>query len=217
MALRAQHKHSELQAEEALRESLVVKANSLMSKVNSLRLRAPSDGVLISRMTQNLAGSFISEGQSIGMVVDPSKIEINASIPQYAWEAVAHNVDAPVSVSMYNGERWKGMILKTLPRTSDTLASPSLAGIYGGPITVVRNNAPNGESVLKTDKPRLHTRIELTEPAPSSNRFFIASHNVPPPPGALCSVKLEFQNEAVWQTGFRWIQAGFQTQFQVTK
>ena len=214
IALRAQHKHSELQAEEALRESLVVKANSLQSKVNSLRLRAPSDGVLISRMTRNLVGSFVPEGQSIGMVVDPAKIEINASIPQYAWETVARNVDAPVSVSMYNGDKWKGRILKTLPRTSDTLASPSLGGIYGGPITVVRSNAPNGESVLKTDKPRLHTRIKLAEPAPSSNRYFIASHNVPPPPGALCSVKLELQNEAIWQTGVRWIRAALQTQFQ---
>ncbi len=214
IALRAQHKHSELQAEEALRESFVVKANSLQSKVNSLRLRAPNDGVLVSRMTRNLAGSFVPEGQSIGMVVDPAKIEINASIPQYAWETVARNVDAPVSVSMYNGDKWKGRILKTLPRTSDTLASPSLGGIYGGPITVVRSNAPNGESVLKTDKPRLHTRIELTEPAPSSNRYFVASHNVPPPPGALCSVKLELQNEAVWQTGVRWIRAALQTQFQ---
>ena len=217
IALRAQHKHSELQAEEALRESLVVKANSLTAKVNSLHLRAPSDGVLISRMTRNLGGSFIPEGQSIGMVVDPSKIEINASIPQYAWETVARNVDAPVSVSMYNGDKWKGRILKTLPRTSDTLDTPSLGGIYGGPITVVQSNAPNGESVLKTDKPRLHTRIELTEPAPSSNRFFKASHNVPPPPGALCAVKLELQNEAVWQTGFRWIKAGLQTQFQETQ
>ena len=39
---------------------------------------------------------------------------------------VVRNVDAPVSVSMYNGDQWKGRILKTLPRTSDTLESPSL-------------------------------------------------------------------------------------------
>ena len=140
IALRAQHKHSELQAEEAMRESLVVAANSLVTKVNSLRLKAPSDGVLISRMIRNLPGSFISEGQSIGMVVNPSKIEINASVPQYAWETVAHNVDSPVSITMFNGDQWTGKILKTLPRTTDTLASPTLGGLYGGPITVVQSN-----------------------------------------------------------------------------
>ncbi len=217
IALRAQHKHSELQAEEAMRESLVVIANSLVTKVNSLRLKAPSDGVLISRMSRNLPGSFIPEGQSIGMVVNPSKIEINASVPQYAWETVAHNVDSPVSITMFNGDRWTGKILKTLPRTTDTLASPSLGGLYGGPITVVQSKATNGETQLKTDKPRLHTRIELTKPATSSNLFSLSNHGVLPPLGALCSVKLELQNEVVWQTGFRWLKAGLQTQFKVPK
>lgn len=200
-----------------MRESLVVTANSLLSKVNSLRLKAPREGVLIARTSRNLTGSFIPEGQSMGMVVDPSKIEINASVPQYAWETVAHNVDSPVSIIMFNGDLWTGKIIKTLPRTTDTLASPTLGGLYGGPITVVHSKAANGETQLKTDKPRLHTRIELTKSATQSNLFSMPSHNVPPPLGTLCSVKLELQNEAVWQTGFRWLKAGLQTQFQVPK
>ena len=217
IALRAQHKHSELQAEEAMRESLVVTANSLLTKVNSLRLKAPSDGVLISRMSRNLSGSFIPDGQSIGMVVNPSKIEVNASVPQYAWETVAHNVNSSVSITMFNGDQWTGKILKTMPRTTDTLASPTLGGLYGGTIPVVQSKTPNGETQLKTDKPRLHTRIELTKPATPSNLFSMSSHNVPPPLGTLCSVKLELHNEVVWKTGFRWIKAGLQTQFQDPK
>ena len=217
IALRAQQKHSELQAEEAMQESLIVTANSLLNKVTSLRLKAPRDGVLISRTSRNLSGSFIPEGQSIGMVVNPSKIEINASVPQYAWETVAHNIDSPVSIIMFNGDLWTGKIIKTLPRTTDTLASPTLGGLYGGPITVVQSKAANGDTQLKTDKPRLHTRIELTKPATSSNLFSMPSHNLPPPLGTHCSVKLELQNEAVWQTGFRWIKASLQTQFQEPK
>ena len=217
ISLRAQHKHSELQAEEALRESLLVKANSLIAKVNSLRLRAPRDGVLIARMSRNLAGSFIPEGQSIGMIVTPSKIEVNASIPQYAWETVAHNIDAPVSITMHNGDRWTGKMLKTLPRTSNTLDSPTLGGLYGGPIAVTQSKDANGESQLKTVTPRLHTRIELKDPVRVQKLVSVSSTPALPPPGAMCSVKLELENEAIWQTGYRWLKAALQTQFREDK
>lgn len=217
VALRAQHKHTELQTEEALRESLLVKANSLIAKVESLRLKSPRDGVLIARLSRNLAGSFIPEGQSIGMVVNPAKIEVNASIPQYAWESIAHHVDAPVSITMSNGDHWTGKLWKTLPRTSDSLDSPSLGGIYGGPITVVQSTAPNGEPLLKTDTPRLHTRIEVLEPARVSKLISLSREILPPPPGAHCSVKLQMENEAVWQTGYRWLKASLQTQFKEAK
>jgi len=217
ISFRAQHKHSELQAEEALRESLLVKANSLITKVNSLHLRASRDGVLIARMSRNLAGSFIPEGQSIGMIVTPSKIEVNASIPQYAWETVARNVDAPVSITMHNGDRWTGKMLKTLPRTSDTLDSPTLGGLYGGPIAVTQSKDANGESQLKSVTPRLHTRIKLMNPVRRQKLVSVSSDPVLPPPGAMCSVKLELENEAVWQSGYRWIKAALQTQFPEVK
>lgn len=216
VALRAQHKNSELQAEEALQESLKVKVDSLTAKVDALRVKATRDGILIARMSRNLPGSFLPEGQSIGMVVDPSKIEVHASIPQYAWDRVAHNVDAPVSVNMLNGDRWAGKISKTLPRTSDVLDSPSLGGIYGGPIGVIQSKAAKGESQLKSYAPRLQTRIELNEAL--SNHTWLSgkgSHRRPPP-GAHCSVKLQLENESVWQTAYRWTLAGCEKHFHET-
>ncbi len=217
VALRAQHKHSEYQAEEALQESLLVKAESLIARVNALHVRAPRDGVLIARMSRNLPGSFVPEGHSIGMVVNPSKIEVNASIPQYAWESVARNVDAPVSIHMLNGDHWSGKLSKTLPRTSDVLDSPSLGGLYGGPIAVIQSKNPNGEPQLKSYAPRLETRIELNEALPDGKW---TSHDVVhrrPPPGAHCSVKLQLESESVLQTAYRWTKAGFQKHFQETR
>ncbi len=216
VALRAQHKHSEYQAEEALQESLLVKTESLIAKVNALHVRAPRDGVLIARMSRNLPGSFVPEGQSIGMVVNPSKIEVNASIPQYAWESVARNVDAPVSIHILNGDHWSGKINKTLPRTSDILDSPSLGGLYGGPISVVQSKNPNGEYQLKSYAPRLQTRIELIESLPAGKWISHEVFHRRPPPGAHCSVKLQLENENVWQTAYRWTKAGFQKHFQET-
>jgi len=214
IAMRAQHKHSELQAEEAVQDALIIKAECLTAKVNALHVKAPRDGVLIARMSRNLPGSFVPEGQPIGMVVNTSKIEVNASIPQYAWETVAHNVDAPVSIHMLNGEKWSGKIRKTLPRTTDILDSPSLGGLYGGPIAVVQSKDPNGESQLKSYAPRLQTRIDLNESIPNRKWITFETSNRRPPPGALCSVKLQLENENIWQTAYRWTKASFQKHFQ---
>lgn len=209
--LLSQRKHSELQAEEATKESLLVQANSLRTKVESLRLRAPRDGVLLSRVARNLPGSFVAEGQSIGLVIDPTAIEIHASVPQFAWDTVAHSVNALVSVHMHNGDRWKGRIVKTLPRTSDVLESPTLGGLYGGPISVTRSSNPSGEDELKTTSPRLQTRVQLIgEPR---NNIASGSDKVPPPPGAMCCIKISSENEAIWRTGYRWLAAALQVQF----
>ena len=205
--LRTQRKHSELQAEEAIYESLVFKCNSLRSNLDTLIMKAPRDGVMLARMSHNLNGSFIPEGQSIGIIVDPTQIEVLASVPQYAWETVAHNVNAPVSIHMFNGQQWFGKVLTTLPRTSDKLDSPSLGGRYGGPISVVLSKDAKGEDQLKTDSPRLQTRIEL------DREHTDGQAKLPPPPGALCSVKLTGQHEAIWQTGYRWLTAAIQVHF----
>jgi len=201
--LRAQRKHSELQAEESICESLLIKSNILKAQVESLVIRAPRSGVLLARMSHNLPGSFIPEGQPIGIIVDPAQVEVKASVPQDAWELVAHSIRSPVAIHMFHGQRLSGKVIETLPRTSDTLDSPCLGGLYGGPITVVLSKDAKGEEQLKTDTPRLQTRIELDR----------SSITAMPPPGSLCSVKLSSQSEAIWQTGYRWIKAAMHVQF----
>jgi putative peptide zinc metalloprotease protein len=206
VALRAQRKHSELQTEEAIYESLLIKCNLLKAKVESLHIKAPRDGVLISRMSQNLPGSFLPEGQSVGIIADPVKVEVRASVPQDAWDIVSHNVHAPVSVYLESGVRCSGKVLLTLPRTSDTLESPSLGGLYGGPIPVMMSQTPEGEDRLTTNSPRLQTRIEL-DPSVLRNQI--------PPPGLHCSIRLTNEHEAVWQTAYRWLNAAVQSRFNV--
>jgi putative peptide zinc metalloprotease protein len=199
--LRAQRKHSELQAEEANYASLQVKHQILDAKKNGLVLKASRAGVLLARMSHNLPGSFLPEGQSIGMIVDPAQIEVKASIPQDAWEVVAQSVHELASITLFTGQHLKGEVLETLPRTSDQLESSWLGGLYGGPLPVVMSKDAKGESQLKTESPRLQTRIRLLRDEPL------------PPPGALCSVRLQKHRESIWQTGYRWIKAAVQVHF----
>jgi putative peptide zinc metalloprotease protein len=211
--LRVQRKHSELQAEEAVCISLEVQCNSLKSKLDSLVLRAPRDGILLARMSHNLLGSYLQEGQSIGLIVNPGQIEVRASIPQYAWELVSKNGDSRVSIHLLDGHSRAGKIHDTLPRTSDELESPTLGGLYGGPIAVVMGKNSKGESQLKSNEPRLQTRIQFEPTVASTSGFFESSAPISlPPPGSLCSVKLAKNNEAIWQTFYRWIEAAFEAQ-----
>lgn len=200
--LRSQRKLFELQAEDTLRESLEVKAQSLRSKVATLRVCAPRDGVLLCRNSHQLKGSFLNEGYAVGMVVDPNAIEIHASVPQASWELVATQSGAAVEVYPVNGRALRGTVLETLPRTSDELESPALGGLYGGPIPVVMSKSPEGEDQLKTEEPRLTTRIEI------NTDFSIGRHMsiryALPAPGSLCSVCLTSNREAVWETAYRW-------------
>ena len=214
-SLRAQRKHAELQAEEAVQVSLKVQCESLKNKVDSLVLRAPRDGVLLARRSQNLKGSFVPEGQSIGLVVNPKQIEIRASVPQYAWETVSHNVEAPVSITMASGQHWAGKILTTHPRTSDSIEWPSLGGIYGGPIAIVKSKDENGKDQMKTNSPRLQTQIQIDLQASVGGLLDFGSSRMSPPPGSTCSVQLQKHNEAIWQTGYRWIRAALEKQLDV--
>ena len=145
------------------------------------------------------------------MVADPTQIEVRASVPQDAWETISRSVSASVSIYMDNGDRWNGKVIKTLPHTSDTLDSPSLGGIYGGPITVVMHKTPEGEECLTTNAPRLQTRIELDR---TSSGAHSAKTQRAPPPGLYCSVHLNSQREAIWQTVSRWIHAAAKSRFQ---
>jgi putative peptide zinc metalloprotease protein len=207
VAFRAQRKHSELQTEEALYESLLVKCKSLEGKVESLRLRAPRDGVLIARLSYNLPGSFLPEGQSIGIVADPTQIEVKASIPQDAWDVVSQSVQSPVAIHASNGDRWMGKLNKTLPRTSDTLDSPSQGGIYGGPIAVVMGKGSDGADKLTTSSPRLQSRIEFDQSTTAA---------VLPPPGLHCSIRLADRQEKIYQSITRWFRALLNSRFDET-
>ncbi len=204
-ALRAQRKLAELQAEESMLESLRVKVESLRSKVAGLSIRASRSGVLLARKSQSLRGSFLTEGQAIGLIADPSDIEVRASLPQGAWEQIAHRSGANVELCFQNGDRFGGEILQTLPRTEESIETPALAGKYGGPLTVVTEKKPNGEEWMKTHEPRLSTRIRFKAPRPKWIAF--RRNDSLPIPGSLCTVQLEDYQETIWSSIIRFVNA----------
>ncbi|XZE43784.1 HlyD family efflux transporter periplasmic adaptor subunit [Pirellulaceae bacterium SH467] len=211
--LRAQKKESELQAEEAVLEALRYQCTSLKDKLESLIVKAPRDGVLMIRASQNLKGNFLESGSSIGLVVDPTKLEVRATIPQEAWERVSGANGEPMVVRLSNGERWQGSVLQVLPRSTDVLSFASLGGIFGGPIAVRSEKDEQGKEEYKTDKPRLEVRVAIKPKSTTSSAWNTTMARSLPPAGIHCSLRLEHERENSWQSLWRWIDAALKFQF----
>ncbi len=212
-SLRAQHREAELQAEEANLHALQFQYASLQQKLDALTLRAPRDGVLMIRFSSNLPGTFLSEGTSIGLVVDPSKLEVKASIPQDEWDKLSRSIGAETEITLSNGEMWLGEMHQVLPRSTDELDYPSMSGSYGGPLTVVPNKSADGKEEFRSEKPRLQARIGLKANSFQRSLWTREYRPSPPTPGILCTVKFTAEDETIWQTARRWYYAAIRVQF----
>lgn len=211
--LRAQRKESELQAEEAVLEALRYQCASLKEKLDSLVVKAPRAGVLMIRASQNLEGTYLEPGNSIGLVVDPAQLEVRASVPQEAWDRMSRSSGQPVVVRLSNGERWQGSVLQVLPRSSDVLSYASLGGIFGGPIAVKPDKDDQGKDRYKTEKPRLEVRVALKPKSITSSAWNTSMARSLPPAGIHCSLRLENESESGWSALWRWVDAALQFQF----
>jgi len=191
-SMRTQQKLTELQNEEALLESLRVKLQSLEKKVDSLQVRAQRDGVLIARDSKHWTGSFLQEGAMLGVIANPSQLEIRASIPQSEWDRVSKNLGKPVLVYRSSNGSLLGQLLRSMPNAEQYVEYPSLAAIYGGPLVVSVDRKPDGSEELKTDQPRLAAHVELNNPT-----------NSLPPIGSVCTIRFSDGYESIWKMLYR--------------
>jgi putative peptide zinc metalloprotease protein len=211
--LRAQRRTTELKFAEEDLEASHVRYQSYKDKISKLSIRAPRDGVLMLRGSTNLPGMFIEEGSALGRVVDPFRLEVRASAPADRWDTLSQSSGRRTKIQLSNGEVWKGELIQVLPRTTDFLEFPALAGLYGGVLTVKTKKSENGSEEHRTLEPRCQLRIALL---PNSfERSIWGSEHRPklPPPGILCCVKLTGESESAWGTAFRWIKAALRVRF----
>lgn len=211
--LRAQRRTTELKFAEEDLEASHVRYRSYKEKIAKLSIRAPRDGVLMLRGSTNLPGMFIEEGSALGLVVDPFRLEVRASAPADRWDTLSQSSGGKTKIHLFNGEVWKGELIQVLPRTTDFLEFPALAGLYGGVLTVKTKKSESGSEEHRTLEPRCQLRIALS---PNSfERSIWGSKHRPnlPTPGILCSVKLVNESESTWGTAIRWVKAALHVRF----
>ncbi|MCU0711154.1 MAG: HlyD family efflux transporter periplasmic adaptor subunit [Pirellula sp.] len=211
--LRVNRRDAELNSEESELEACRFRYESFKEKIAQLSIRAPRDGVLLMRGSNNFTGMFVEEGSALGLVVDPFRLEVRASAPADQWEPLAKSPGGEAEILLSNGETWKGELVQILPRTTDMLEFPVLAGQHGGVLTVKMAKGEDGKEEQRTLEPRCQIRVGLT---PNSFKRTMLSPNYRPnlpPPGIVCSVKLMSHQESAWETAVRWIGAALKMRF----
>ncbi len=93
---------------------------------------------------------FVEEGSALGLVVDPFRLEVRASAPADQWEPLAKSPGGNAEILLSNGETWKGELVQILPRTTDMLEFPALAGQHGGVLTVKMAKGEDGKEEQRT-------------------------------------------------------------------
>ena len=77
-----ERKLASYQAEAASREALEKQIAEIRTELDSLKLRAPVDGVILGGQLQELTGQYVVSGASLMRIIDPGRKKVVASIEQ---------------------------------------------------------------------------------------------------------------------------------------
>ena len=128
----------------------------------------------------------------LGLIANPSQLEVRASIPQSEWDRVSRNLGKSVMVYRSSDGSILGQLLRSMPHAEQYVDYPSLAAIYGGPLVVSVDRKPDGSEELKTDQPRLAAHVELSNPR---DRL--------PQIGSVCTIRFSDGYESIWKMLYR--------------
>lgn len=160
-SLRARGELGQLQSENARLHSLKEQLNQLENQFSGLQVIATKDGRIIHSDLERQQGRFFNQGEALCLLADDSQIEITASIDQQDVEHMRAAIGRPVYVSLQSGHKTLGTLEKVAPRGSRELWEPSLAAIYGGPLTVKLEQSEGGNESLQLFEPRFQAHISL--------------------------------------------------------
>ncbi len=159
---RAQGYLAELQAAQALGESLSLQVAQLESRMRGLEVRSPIDGRLVQNDLEIRRGLFLKSGEPLALIARANEIEIVGSVSQTDMAAMRGHLGETLNAHISGGLAFSGKLQKVEPRALDRLEAPLLAAIYGGPVAVQLQSTPSGEDQLKLLRPRFDVRLALS-------------------------------------------------------
>ena len=97
----------DLDAARARRASALAEARRLEAVVAKTVIKAPIDGVVITRMRQR--GETISAGDALVTIADLRRTRVEAEVDEFDASRIRNGADATISAEGYDG-RWRGVI-----------------------------------------------------------------------------------------------------------
>ncbi|MDJ0864359.1 MAG: HlyD family efflux transporter periplasmic adaptor subunit [Gammaproteobacteria bacterium] len=128
-----------VQAEILREERLAVEADlaHARERADALLVRSPNDGTLVIPRDQDLPGRFLSQGELVAYVADPSQVTVRAMVPQGAVDLVRQRTHHVQLRPVANLSRvFNATVLRQVPGATEELPSPALGTSGGGPFVV---------------------------------------------------------------------------------
>jgi RND family efflux transporter MFP subunit len=97
----------DLDAARARRASAIAEARRLEAVVAKTVIKAPIDGVVITRMRQR--GETISAGDALMTIADLRRTRVEAEVDEFDASRIRNGADATISAEGYDG-KWRGVI-----------------------------------------------------------------------------------------------------------
>jgi putative peptide zinc metalloprotease protein len=141
----------QLRAELIKEEIAVVRADldAAKTRLDSLVLHSPTDGVFVVDRPESLPGLFLRRGDLVGYVLDVERPTVRVAIPQSDIGLVRRQTRA---VQVRLAERLDTVvpasIVRQVPAASNRLPGPALGPLGGGPFPVDPNDV-NGTTTLE--------------------------------------------------------------------
>jgi putative peptide zinc metalloprotease protein len=164
------------QAELRLRDAVEAKLRHLTARSESLVVRAPHAGRVVSRGLGQLVGRRLAEGDEVLCLGDERSKQVIAALPQSALEAFRSSPGKPVLRISGRGDRIDVEMPRTEPRATSEVIHPALSVENGGTVPVRRRNkdraAGETEQATVAELYEPHFRLQAALDPATAERLF---------------------------------------------
>ena len=145
-------------AETAKANSLRRQLQEMDEQVAHLMVVAERDGIVTSPYTKKLVGSYVSKGDELVRIADPTDKELLISVGENDVEAYEQSIGKLARVRIRGGTELKATPAELRPRARQILNHQALAASAGGPIAVEPSESADK---LRYVTPQFHGVIDL--------------------------------------------------------
>lgn len=159
LAARWQNKSSELSDAEARQAGLRDQYFELETSVEELVLRAPCDGIVVSRRLALIPDTYIKTGEELAVVGRENAKRLKLSVSQNEARQADEWIGHPLRIIVDGHSTWTSILSRLETRADSKPPDESLIAVNGGPLAAVRQ----GADALALCEPRVNAYVALSQ------------------------------------------------------
>ncbi len=141
--------------------SLQIQLAETRKQAEGLTIVAATSGRVVARKLNDLADTYVNQGDDLLIVDDGQPRELIVSVAQQDFSLAVKQCGTSVALKIGTRAGSTGIVQRVTPRASTQLPSPALASPAGGTLPVVADSS-DSENELRLTEPRFHAIIELS-------------------------------------------------------